>query len=102
MMHSNRTRSNGLELENRKFCTNMGKNLFTVRAMKHWNRLPTEVLESPSVEIFKPPVDTHLCDLLLHTCFSRGLDSSLQLPSNTCDSVKAFKQKGGTKDGLPS
>ena len=31
---SNRTRSNGLKLEHRKFCTNIWKNFFTVR-MEH-------------------------------------------------------------------
>ena len=31
VVHSNRTRSNGLTLEYRKFHTNMWKNLFTVR-----------------------------------------------------------------------
>jgi len=37
---SNRTRSNGLKLVQRKFHTNMRKNLFMVRVMEHWNRLP--------------------------------------------------------------
>ena len=29
-----------------------------------WNRLPSEVVESPSMEIFKSHLDTYLCDLL--------------------------------------
>jgi len=37
---SNRTRSNGLKLVNRKFNTNMWKNFFMVRMMEHWNRFP--------------------------------------------------------------
>ena len=32
---SNRTRSNGLKLEHRKFYTNMQKYFFTVRVMEH-------------------------------------------------------------------
>ena len=59
-----RTRSNGLKLELRKFRTNMWKNFFMVKVMELWNRLPREVVESPSMEIFKTRLDTYLCDLL--------------------------------------
>ena len=59
---SNRTRSNGLKLGHRKF--HMQKNLYTVRVMEHWNRLPREVVESPSLEIFKTWQDAYLCHLL--------------------------------------
>jgi len=64
VVFSNWTRSNGLKLEHRKFCTNMWKNFFMVRMVEIWNRLPREVVESPSMEIFKTCLATYLCDLL--------------------------------------
>ncbi len=42
----------------------MHKNFFKVRVMEHWNRLPREVVESPSLEIFKTCLDTYLCNLV--------------------------------------
>ena len=59
---SNRTRRNGLKLECRKFHTNTQKN-FMVRVMEHWNRLPSEVVESPAMEIFKTCLNSFLCNL---------------------------------------
>lgn len=50
---SNRRRSNDIKLGHRKFCINMHKNLFTVRESEYWNSLPRDVVESPSLEIFK-------------------------------------------------
>ena len=61
---SDRIRNNGLNLEHTKFHTNMRKNFFMLRVMEHWNRLPREVVEAPSMEIFKTHLDAYLCDLL--------------------------------------
>ena len=64
VMCSNETRINGLNLGHRKFHTNMQKNFFMVRVMEHWNRLPREVVESPSMEKFKIHLDSYLCGQL--------------------------------------
>jgi len=42
----------------------MRKNFFTLRVMEHWNRLPREVMESPSLEIFRTCLDEVLCSVL--------------------------------------
>jgi len=58
------SRQHSLILKHRKFRLNMRKSFFPLRVREHWNRLPREVVESPSLEILKTRLDTVLCSLL--------------------------------------
>ncbi|KFV80443.1 hypothetical protein N308_07708, partial [Struthio camelus australis] len=50
--------------KHRQFRLNMRKNFFTVRVTEHWKRLPREVVESPSLQIFKSRLDVILGNML--------------------------------------
>ena len=42
----------------------MRKNYFPERVVGHWTRLPREVVNSPSLEVFKKHVDVALQDMV--------------------------------------
>jgi len=63
-VYSDSTRGNGCKLKEGRFRLDIRKKFFTMRVVKHWNRLPREAADAPSLEVFKARLDGALSNLV--------------------------------------
>ena len=62
--HSDKMRGNGFKLKECKLRLDIRKKFLTVRVLRRWNRLPSEVLNAPSLKAFKARLDGALSNLV--------------------------------------
>ncbi|KFQ14569.1 hypothetical protein N330_13205, partial [Leptosomus discolor] len=55
---------NGLKLHQGRYRLNIRKTFFTESVVRHWNRLPREVIELPCLNMFKGRLDGMLGDIV--------------------------------------
>jgi len=63
-MCGDRTRGNGSKLKEGRFRSDIRKQFFTMRVVRHWHRLPREAVAAPSLEVFKTRLDGTLSNLV--------------------------------------
>ncbi|KFV57918.1 hypothetical protein N341_01109, partial [Tyto alba] len=54
----------GFKVKEGRIRLDLTKKFFTMKVVKHWNRLPKEVVDAPSLETFKVRLDVALSSLM--------------------------------------
>ncbi|KFP09301.1 hypothetical protein Z169_01553, partial [Egretta garzetta] len=55
---------NGFKLKEGRFRLYIKKKFFTMKVVRHWNRLPREAVDAPCLEVFKARLDGALSNLV--------------------------------------
>ena len=63
-MDCDRTRGNGFKLRQGRCKLDIKRKFFTQRGVTHWNRLPRDVVDAPSLKTFRARLDVALGSLV--------------------------------------